>query len=85
MTLPKLICAGVGLKPYFPAGISSAAATRLLPERCAVERKASETGAAGFRAAPVAARQQPASAMNRNGFFMVMSPGWGDLGVRLKV
>ena len=31
MTSPKLICAGVGLKPYLPAGISSAAATRLVP------------------------------------------------------
>ena len=63
MISPKPICAGVGLKPYLPAGISSAAATRLVSARLAVERRASDTGAAPC-AATVAARQQIASGMS---------------------
>ena len=45
MTSPKLICAGVGLKPYLSAGISSAAATRLVLALLATERSASAAGA----------------------------------------
>src|SRR5688572_12815200 len=65
ITSPKLICAGVGLNPYLPAGISSAAAMKLVPARAAAERTASETGATGSCAAPLAARDQVASAMSR--------------------
>src|SRR6266480_1261481 len=45
-TCRKLICAGVGAKAYFSAGISSAAATRFCAERRAFARKASATGLA---------------------------------------
>src|SRR5580765_7463538 len=71
MTSPKLICAGVGLKPYLPAGISSAAAMRLFAERLAVERRASATGAPESCAAAVAVREQIASGMSRSDGFMV--------------
>src|SRR4051812_39253949 len=63
MTSPKLIWAGVGLKVYLPAGIASAAATRLVPARLAIERRASETGAPVSCAAAVAVRQQSARGM----------------------
>ena len=75
MTSPKLICAGVGLKPYLPAGISSAAATRFFAARWLIERKASATGDEGAWAAAVADRQPIASGMNRSGVFILSEPG----------
>src|SRR6266480_776291 len=46
-TSPKLIWAGVGLKPYLSAGIASAASVMFLVWRCAMDRNAFDTG---FRA-----------------------------------
>jgi len=71
MTSPKLICAGVGLKLYFPAGITSAAATRLVPALFAAERSASETGAPVSCAAAVAVRKQRARRFRWSEVFML--------------
>lgn len=65
ITSPKLICAFVGLKPYFSAGISSAAATRLRPARSTCARRASATGDAGACAAPALVRLQAARDTSR--------------------
>ena len=62
MTSPKLICAGVGLNPYLSAGMSSAAAMKLLLARPAAARTASETGDAGSGIALRAASDTLASA-----------------------
>src|SRR5690348_13545722 len=85
MTSPKVICAGVGLNPYLPAGIASAAATRLRWARCSVLRNASATGdpPALWAAAsdPKAVRARAASAAERKTDVMVTGPrrGWsGD-------
>src|SRR5262249_61265294 len=83
MTSPKLICAGVGLKPYLSSGISSAAATRFLACRPVASRKASATGVAW--AAAVVVRQRVANAARRSGVLMVANPRGDELGGRWKI
>src|SRR4051812_28483461 len=68
---PTLIWAGVGLKPYLVAGNSSAAAIKLVAERLAVERRASDTGA--FCAAAVAVRQKRARGSRRSEGFIFLT------------